>query len=566
MKTKAIFAINIALISVFLFNHASAQTTEIMSSPSGIITLHTNLQHYLTGESVFFAAYIQKEGSGNGQVNDISLYTAIIDQEGAEVANGIFPVKNGRAEGELYLSEQLNNGNYILTACQSQTKKSTPRFMFSKIIRVERSGKTNFLPFIQLTDTLYKPGSLLNAKISFFGNNNEIVPVSYEYRLTGGTGEVLTGKGKSEKNTQSSLTLTLPSFKNDDKIVLYISASYKGIKRNMGIVIPTLPAIRKANSDPLAKLPQNNSKKLKISIKTGQPVYGQTEKIEAEILVTDSKGSNVSTNLSVSANNIEMGPEMQVKEGNIISEPGYNALWYDVVSVTNDTIPQILSGEEEKTDQHGSVFSTAMRNLYAAFLSSIMQSPGRPFLVQEKNDLKKINTRKAGGLSARPVDYSSERSIYDILMKVKPYTLVDNKIIFPSSGITSLNNQDGALVVIDGVKFGTDARALTNVAVSDIAKITASTNTMDVQKYSALNSVGIVEVFTKTGATTNTNETVPVISDANPLFWQSDLKTNFFGKTTISFYNTKSSPVKISVAGINENGETGTNSIVVIMK
>jgi hypothetical protein len=566
MKTKAIFAIYIALISVFLFNNASAQTAEIMSSPSGVITLHTNLQHYLTGESILFTAYIQKEESDNGKATDISLYTAVLDQEGDEVTNGIFPVKNGRAQGELYLSEQLNDGNYILTACLSQIKKSTPRFIFSKIIRVERSVKASFRPVIQLTDTLYKPGSLLKATISFFGNSEEIVPVSYEYKLTNGTGEVLSGKGKSEKNTPSSLSLTLPSFKNDDKIVLYISAAYKGIKRNTGIIIPTLPAIRKANSYPLAKFPQNNSKKLKISIKTGQPVYGQTEKIEAEILVTDSKGSNVSTNLSVSANNIEMSPQMQAKEGNIISESGYNILWYDVVSVINDTIPQIFSGAEEKTDQNGSVFSAGMRNLYAGYLSSVMQSPGRPFLVQEKNDLKKINNRKAGGLSARQVDYSSERSIYDILMKVKPYTLVDNKIIFPSSGITSLNNQDGALVVIDGVKFGTDARALTNVAVSDIAKITASTNTMDVQKYSALNSVGIVEVFTKTGATTNTNETVPVITDADPLFWQSDLKTNFFGKTTISFYNTKSSPVKISVAGINENGETGTNSIVVIMK
>jgi hypothetical protein len=566
MKTKAYILCFIALILVFSFNQASAQSVEIMSSPSGMITVHTNLQHYITGESIIFTGYIQKDGGDNNIQKDISLYTAVIDQDGTEVVNGIFPVKNGRVDGNLYLPDQLTDGNYIFIACPNQIKKSNPANIFSKIIKIERSGKNRLSTFIQLTDTLYKPGSTLRATISFFGNNEELLPVSFEYKLNNGNSEALAGKGKSGKDSPTTLNLTLPSFKPEDKIVLYITASYKSVKKNIGIVVPTLPDGMKELSNPGTFFNSVNNKQLIISIKPSQTAYSLSEKMEAEILVTDSNGSNVSTNLSVAANNINMIPEPIRNDANILSESGYNNLWYSLISGTTDSIPLILSEEKEKNDQHGPVFSLGMRNLYAGYLSSIMQTPARTFLIQEKNDIKKPGEAKKNSPIGKATDYSSERSIYDILMKIKPYTLVDNKIIFPSSGITSLNNQDGALIVIDGIKFGTGASALSNVAVSDILKITASTNSLDVQKYSALNSVGVVEVFTKTGATTNTNEVGPVSTDNKPLFWQTDIKTNFFGKATISFYNPKSSPVRISVTGLSEKGATGNNFIDINVK
>jgi hypothetical protein len=566
MTTKCNIICFLTLFFSFSLNQASAQNNLIMTSPSGMITVHTSREHYTTGESLSFKACLQKDDTFKEASGDISLYAAVVDQEGTEVANGIFPVKNGHAMGDLYLSGQMTNGNYILIVCPSTIKNPAPGFIFSKIIWVDSQEKNSYTPHITLSDSIYNPGSSLKATISFLSNDNELVPLSYEYKLINGPAEILSGKGKSEKNKPSSLVFTVPSFNNNDKIVLYVSATYKGIKRNTGIVIPTSQEVSAAKINSSDGNSSGVIKALKITIKPGKLIYESKEKIEAEIIVTDDKGVNVSTDLAISANNLDLIPGTIQDNSKTISEPDYNSLWYKVISGSNDPIQQVFSADKGKNDQREPLFSEGMRKLYTGYLSSIMQTSGLGFLVQEKNDIKKINDRKTGATTGKQTDYSSERSIYDILMKIKPYTLVDNKIIFPSSGITSLNNQDGALIVIDGIKFGTTANALSNVAVSDILKITASTNSMDVQKYSGLNSVGVVEVFTKTGAASIPVDESQVITNKNPLFWATDVKTNFFGKATVSFYNNKPAPVRITVTGISDKGETGSNSIVINTK
>jgi hypothetical protein len=129
--------------------------------------------------------------------------------------------------------------------------------------------------------------------------------------------------------------------------------------------------------------------------------------------------------------------------------------------------------------------------------------------------------------------------------------MVGDKIVFASSGISSINNQDGAIIVINGINSGTDSKILENIQVSDIAKITASTNPMDIQRYSGLNSVGVIEITTKKGGNKDLTEAKPAITKNSSLFWESDLKTDSSGKASISFINSNSAPVEISVAGIS---------------
>jgi hypothetical protein len=128
--------------------------------------------------------------------------------------------------------------------------------------------------------------------------------------------------------------------------------------------------------------------------------------------------------------------------------------------------------------------------------------------------------------------------------------------------MNSINNQDGALIVVDGIKMGTDASVLSTIPVSDIAHINASTNTMDIQKYSGMNNVGVIEIYTKKNSSVLKKEANVAKAKSNLLFWGPDIITDNSGKASINFINNNLSPeILISVDGIAANGLSGSSAI-----
>ncbi len=89
------------------------------------------------------------------------------------------------------------------------------------------------------------------------------------------------------------------------------------------------------------------------------------------------------------------------------------------------------------------------------------------------------------------------QSIMSVLMSIKPYKIVGGKIVF--RGNDSFNYQGGVIIVIDGVPRGTDPAVLTSISPHDVESLTASASISDIQKYSGLNSTGVIELNTKKG-------------------------------------------------------------------
>ena len=110
----------------------------------------------------------------------------------------------------------------------------------------------------------------------------------------------------------------------------------------------------------------------------------------------------------------------------------------------------------------------------------------------------KANTQ---GLDNQRKLLSSSTSIMDVIKTIKPYKIIGNQIVFFGSE-NSLNYQGGALIVLDGQQMGTDVGAIQNLSPSDIDHINVSTNPMDIQRYTGLNSVGVIEIFQKKAKTT----------------------------------------------------------------
>jgi hypothetical protein len=504
-----------------------------LKNSNGLIYLQTDRSCYLPGESILFKAYVLNDSNDrSASIND-TLQVALLDQEGMEVAAGTFPLNNSIITGNIELPDNLTEGNYILIASAPSINNLPPEKMFSRIIEIRENFESDLVTDLSLSDTLYESGSQLTAQIRFSGKGNKPVTASFSYQLTGKTGEILSGKSKTNSDGIATLKLQLPSFDNKETLKLLIIPSYKGNKTITGIVIPTKFNLTDRKKHDEKNITANEFKQLNIQLKT---VNLHDDKVYLDISVTDDKGNPVMANLSVSASNIIP-----------------HQLFYDYDIVNYVYLKKNQSEINSNTDT---------RKYYAQVLLQSTESPGKQFIVQEKNNSKKLFRKENPVNQKKQEGYSTDRNIFDIIMSIKPYHLENGKITFGISTMNSINNQDGALIIVDGIKMGTDASILSTLPVQDIAHISASTNVMDIQRYSAMNNVGIIEITMKKTSDFVKKEQNNGKTKSNTLFWGPDLITDKSGKSSISFLNnTQSSEILISVEGVAANGLSGSSTI-----
>ena len=203
-------------------------------------------------------------------------------------------------------------------------------------------------------------------------------------------------------------------------------------------------------------------------------------------------------------------------------------------------------------------------NYYAVNAGLISPKPRRsPNSLPENNSYKKF--------------LETGTSLIEVIKVIKPFTLEGTKIIFPG-GHNSLNAQGGALIVIDGQQMGEDASILNGINPHDVENISVSTSPMDIQRYTGLNSVGLIEVTTKRGKlvtheTEDNLEAVMYDGDyripkyfeapkegklATTAFWSGQIIVDDLGKTSIKIPETNVvSEFLITVEGVGANNEFG---------
>lgn len=178
-------------------------------------------------------------------------------------------------------------------------------------------------------------------------------------------------------------------------------------------------------------------------------------------------------------------------------------------------------------------------------------------------------------------------SLMEVIKAIKPYSLSSGQIVFPGT-INSINNQSGALIVLDGQKMGTQADILNTINPQDVESINISLDPMDIQKYTGFNNVGVIEIVTRKGVenigVAGTGPTQEVFYQdgfriprvflsteslqgksgkdlRTTLFWNAEMRTDRSGKTTFSVPLSQiRSGFKIFVEGFDNDGNMGGNS------
>ena len=145
---------------------------------------------------------------------------------------------------------------------------------------------------------------------------------------------------------------------------------------------------------------------------------------------------------------------------------------------------------------------------------------------------------------------NSSTNLLDILKTIRPYELMGGKIVF--RGANSINYQDGALIVIDGQKMGTEASTLSSINTHDVEDIQIYTNPVDMSRYTSLNSVGVIAITTKRGQSNNEKTEDAEKADLQKEGLQKQFKAEVIGNEK---YDLKTTLQWIPVLFTNENGE-----------
>jgi hypothetical protein len=549
MKTRVnLLAAFLGFLSCFVLSgqtgsqNPSAATAADVKNSVNYVYIQTDRSYYLPGETIFFTSYFLDDLTNRTFPDKDTLNITIIDQDGLVIASGRYPVNNNIITGELDLPDLLTEGNYLLYAGSRSMMKLPPERIFSKIIEIKKSIDNYLVTDLSLGATVFEPGETLTAQLRFTGKDNKPVPASFSYQLLGKDEEILSGNNKANSDGFASLKIQLPKFAGKEILKLIVMPSYKGAKNITGVFIPTQYNTQAVEANKGAIQSSAESKHLNVQLKTINLSNGKNDKVQLEISVTDETGKPMMVNMSVSAS---------------------NTLPHQL-SFENDNI---LNYSDRKQLQTVTTSTADLKDYFTGYLIQKTQMPGHPYIIQDKNNAKKLHRKEQSSSQKSLEGYSSDRSIYDILMSIKPYHIDNGMIMFGIGTMNSVNSPEGALIVIDGVKMGTDAALLGTIAVPDIGRITASTNVMDIQRYSALNCTGVIEITMKKNKDFLKNEENAAMSKSSTLFWGPQIMTDNAGKASVSYFNNENSnEVIISVNAMSANGICGSNSLRYIVK
>jgi uncharacterized GH25 family protein len=182
-----------------------------------------------------------------------------------------------------------------------------------------------------------------------------------------------------------------------------------------------------------------------------------------------------------------------------------------------------------------------------------------------------------------PKGYDYERfanytSIFDVIKEIKDYKIVNREIIF-SGRTSSLGNLRGAIIVVDGTAVGTDIEILNRISPKEVRNISISTWPSDIQRYTALNSVGVIEISTIHGQQDNNLSQIqeyqqdflmidhrfsmpdypggenPQSDNRITLFWKPDISIEKYGTGKVTFYTSDITGVfKCLLQGTDQQG------------
>lgn len=238
-----------------------------------------------------------------------------------------------------------------------------------------------------------------------------------------------------------------------------------------------------------------------VGINATNPLQMSLSVVDEFRLRRDGADQNISSHLLLDS---ELNGELivdatQLESGNTINQllryQLYVNSWEDIFKASGKSIVYNTFSGNEASSSEGSLYHRKFSEglvEYTNFDYDNYYAAINPFLQEQLPESPKHEPPYKEQLR-------SGVEVKKALYTIKPYNvLANNSIVFYGSQ-TSLLYPDGALIVIDGVRCGTNINTLDNLSPYNVEEIKVSTKPVDIMNYTALNSVGVIEIITKRG-------------------------------------------------------------------
>ena len=121
--------------------NVGAALNALAAHPYEKMYIHFDREYYVTGETIYFKAYLYSEGKPSSQSNN--LYLQFTDSKGAVVSSKKYPVSGAVAKGSIDVPDSLPQGNYFVRALTPVMLNNDESFIYKKAIYIFKPGSNN---------------------------------------------------------------------------------------------------------------------------------------------------------------------------------------------------------------------------------------------------------------------------------------------------------------------------------------------------------------------------------------------------------------------------------------
>lgn len=167
MKKNRSLLILLYFLSATLFSHAQKIDSALNAFAAGLpvekLYIHYDKEYYVSGETIWFKAYIYNDGKPGGISSN--LYLQFADEKGQLISSGRYPVMGAVTKGSIAIPDSLPQGNYYIRAVTPNMLNEEEAFIYKKNIFVFRTSAG--------TETAVKPQS--NISLQFFPESGHLI-------------------------------------------------------------------------------------------------------------------------------------------------------------------------------------------------------------------------------------------------------------------------------------------------------------------------------------------------------------------------------------------------------